>query len=137
MTDKSSSAETQRIDKWLWYARFFKTRSLASKIVSGGKVRVSNGDKTERISKSSQLIRVGDTLTFPAGKRIRVVKVLAPGVRRGPASEAQTLYEEQIQPNPDGGDENQRHRPNSARIGRRPTKKQRRAMDQANRDTDW
>lgn len=77
-----------RIDKWLWYARFFKTRSLASKVVSGGHVRV-NGAK---IAKSSHAITAGDVLTFPQAKEIRVVRIEALGERRGPAPEAQTLY---------------------------------------------
>ena len=81
---------TIRIDKWLWYARFFKTRGLASKMVSGGHVRV-NSDK---ISKPAFSVGAGDTLTFPQGSNIRVVRVLAPGNRRGPAPEAQMLYDD-------------------------------------------
>ena len=81
---------TIRIDKWLWYARFFKTRGLASKMVSGGHVRV-NSDK---ISKPAFSVGAGDTLTFPQGSNIRVVRVLALGNRRGPAPEAQMLYDD-------------------------------------------
>lgn len=77
-----------RVDKWLWHARFFKTRTLAAKIVSGGHVRV-NSDK---ISKPAYSIVVGDVLTFAQGNHIRVIEVLALGERRGPAPEAQTLY---------------------------------------------
>lgn len=77
-----------RLDKWLWQARFFKTRSLAAKQVSGGHVRV-NGAK---VDKPARQVGPGDVLTFPQGRRIRVVEVLAPGTRRGPASEAQELY---------------------------------------------
>lgn len=77
-----------RVDKWLWHARFFKTRTLAAKIVSGGHVRV-NSDK---ISKPAYYIVVGDVLTFSQGNNIRVIEVLALGERRGPAPEAQTLY---------------------------------------------
>ncbi|MEM7547670.1 MAG: RNA-binding S4 domain-containing protein [Pseudomonadota bacterium] len=78
-----------RIDKWLWQARFFKTRSLAAKIVAKG-VRL-NG---QRNSKTHALLRPGDVLTFSQGTDIRVVRVLALGDRRGPAAEAQTLYED-------------------------------------------
>lgn len=81
---------TLRVDKWLWYARFFKTRGLASKLVSAGHVRV-NSDK---ISKPAFSIGPGDTLTFPQGTTIRVVRVVAVGTRRGPAPEAQLLYED-------------------------------------------
>ena len=81
---------TIRVDKWLWYARFFKTRGLASKVVTGGHVRV-NSDK---IAKASHAVGPDDVLTFPQGSLVRVVKVVAPGIRRGPAPEAQTLYED-------------------------------------------
>ncbi|WP_343079842.1 RNA-binding S4 domain-containing protein [Ostreiculturibacter nitratireducens] len=77
-----------RLDKWLWHARFFKSRGLAAEVVSSGKVRV-NG---RRVAKPAQPVGPGDTLTFPQGGRIRLVRVVAPGDRRGPASEAQTLY---------------------------------------------
>lgn len=77
-----------RIDKWLWHARFFKTRTLAAKIVSGGHVRV-NGSK---IAKPSYSISPDDVLTFPQAKDVRVVRVQAMGERRGPAPEAQQLY---------------------------------------------
>jgi len=91
-----------RIDKWLWFARFFKTRSLATKVVSGGHVRV-NGQK---ISKSSHSISPGDVLTFPQAKEIRVVRIEQLGERRGPAPEAQSLYfdmterKEKVPPSP-------------------------------------
>lgn len=103
--------ETQRIDKWLWHARFFKTRSLAAKVVSAG-VRVDG----EVVSKTSRAIAPGQVITFAAGNRTRVVKVVALSNRRGPASEAQELYEDlsdPVQPKPE-------------RVGPRPTKKNRR-----------
>ena len=77
-----------RLDKWLWQARFFKTRGLSAERISKGKVRL-NGSKTV---KPGQKLRVGDVLTFPQGNEIRVVRVLDFGERRGPASEAQQLY---------------------------------------------
>ncbi|MDE0589057.1 RNA-binding S4 domain-containing protein [Halocynthiibacter sp. C4] len=79
-----------RIDKWLWHARFFKTRSLATKVVTGGHLRVDG----QKISKASHAVSVGDTLTFPQAKRIRVVRIAALSERRGPAPEAQALYED-------------------------------------------
>lgn len=83
-----------RLDKWLWQARFVKTRSLAAKLVSAGHVRV-NG---QRVAKPAHGIRPGDVLTFPQARRIRVVKLLAIGSRRGPAIEAQTLYQDLTPP---------------------------------------
>lgn len=125
------SGESLRLDKWLWHARFFKSRSLAAKLCQSGKLRV-NGDS---ISKSHQKVRPDDVLTFPQGKQIRVIKILALGTRRGPAPEAQALYEdlepreskpapEYVPPPPAQRD------PGSGR----PTKTQRRAID---RLRDW
>jgi ribosome-associated heat shock protein Hsp15 len=85
-----------RLDKWLWFARFVKTRSLATKLVVDGRMRV-NGAPTQ---KAHYAIKVGDVLTFPLGPHIRVIKVLALGSRRGPATEAQSLYEDLDPPRP-------------------------------------
>ena len=82
--------ERIRIDKWLWQARFCKSRTPAATLVEGGKVRL-NGS---RITKPAQLVGAGDALTFPQGNAIRVVTILACGTRRGPASEAQTLFQD-------------------------------------------
>jgi len=79
---------TERMDKWLWHARFFKTRGLAQRICDAGKVRL-NG---KRMRKAHQQLRVGDVLTFAQAGRIRVVQVRAMATRRGPATEAATLY---------------------------------------------
>ena len=84
----SESSDTQRLDQWLWHARFFKTRSLAAKQVSAGHVRV-NGTK---ISKPAHPVVPGDVMTFAQARVIRVVEVVALGDRRGPAPEAQALY---------------------------------------------
>tara|TARA_E500000305_G_scaffold106162_1_gene104408 strand:+ start:2489 stop:2887 length:399 start_codon:yes stop_codon:yes gene_type:complete len=85
-----SENETQRLDKWLWCARFFKTRGLANKMVGAGRLRLSG----KVVSKAHQLVRPGDVLTFPQGPNIRIVKVLFLAERRGPAPEAQMLYED-------------------------------------------
>ncbi|WP_108258568.1 RNA-binding S4 domain-containing protein [Mangrovicoccus ximenensis] len=79
-----------RVDKWLWQARFFKTRGLAAEVSSSGHLRLNGA----HVKKSSQAVKPGDTLTFPQGGRIRVIKVLGIGTRRGPAPEAQALYED-------------------------------------------
>jgi ribosome-associated heat shock protein Hsp15 len=81
--------ERYRIDKWLWAARFFKTRSLAAQAVSGGHVSVNGG----RV-KPARAVQAGDQLTIRRGEEEFVVTVLALSGRRGPASQAQTLYEE-------------------------------------------
>jgi ribosome-associated heat shock protein Hsp15 len=83
-----------RVDKWLWYARFFKSRSLAAKHVQAGDIRVNR----QRISKASAVLRVGDVLTFAQGDAIRVVEVAALGERRGPAPEARALYHDLTAP---------------------------------------
>jgi ribosome-associated heat shock protein Hsp15 len=81
--------EDVRIDKWLWAARFFKTRSLAAEAVVGGKVEVNDGRP-----KPSRIIRIGDRLNIRRGVYQWVIIVKAIGRNRGPASEAQLLYEE-------------------------------------------
>ena len=86
----SDPRPTIRVDKWLWYARFFKTRGLAAKVVTGGHVRVNS----TKIAKASHAVGPDDILTFPQGERVRVAKLLDIGKRRGPAPEAQALYED-------------------------------------------
>ncbi len=77
-----------RLDKWLWHARFFKTRTLAAAQVSGGHVRVNGA----RAAKPAHAVRPGDVLTFVQARHVRVVRIEALGDRRGPAPEAQALY---------------------------------------------
>lgn len=79
-----------RLDKYLWQARFFKSRTQAAAFVASGRLRLDGSG----ISKPNQPVRVGDVLTFPLGPRIRVVRVLALGIRRGPPAEARTLYQD-------------------------------------------
>lgn len=83
-----------RLDKWLWHARFFKSRSIAAAFCAEGRLRL-NG---RHIGRASAPVRVGDVLTFPYGNAIRVVRVLALGKRRGPPAEARTLYVELSEP---------------------------------------
>ncbi len=120
-------AQKLRIDKWLWHARFFKTRSLAAKIVSGGKLRV-NG---QPISKPAYMVSALDVLTFPQANDVRVIKVLAMGERRGPAPEAQLLYDDLDPPKPREAIAEQV--PRFEGKGR-PTKKDRRALQQTRTD---
>ena len=77
-----------RLDKWLWQARFFKGRDLAAEVVTAGHLRL-NG---QRCLKPGCAVGPGDVLTFPQGNRLRVIRILSLGERRGPAPEAQSLY---------------------------------------------
>ena len=86
MTPSPPSA--MRVDKWLWHARFFKTRTLATRLAAAGNIRI-NGQKQSRASAS---IRIGDVLTFPLNRHIRLIEVVALSTRRGPAAEARLLY---------------------------------------------
>ena len=86
---------TIRLDKWLFQARFLKSRGLASDLIAEGKVRV-NGQPTD---KPARAVGAGDVLTFALHGRIRVVRILDTGERRGPASEAEGLYED-LAPSP-------------------------------------
>lgn len=124
------SEESRRIDKWLWFARFFKSRTLATKFCLSGKLRI-NGTHT---NKAHQKVSIGDVLTFAKGHHVRVIRIQALGERRGPAREAQMLYEDLSPPevtrSPAG---NPVSRPNSIGMREpgsgRPTKAERRATD--------
>ena len=88
----NGTLDTCRADVWLWRARFFKTRSLAARIIEEGGVRVARGGARSPIDKPSRSVRPGDVLTFAQGPRFLAVKVEALGERRGPAPEARGLY---------------------------------------------
>ena len=121
--------DSQRLDKWLWSARFFKSRAMATKLLSASRVRLSG----KVVIKSNQLVKKNDVLTFPQGSFIRVVKVLFLAERRGPAAEARLLFED-LSPM-----EKQREAKklvefngvvsDRPRGGGRPTKDDRRAID--------
>lgn len=80
----------QRLDKWLWFARIIKSRTLAARLVSEGHVRI-NGLRTDQPAK---LISPGDVLTIALERQTLVLKVLDPGTRRGPYAEARKLYDD-------------------------------------------
>ncbi|NBJ10414.1 RNA-binding S4 domain-containing protein [Microvirga arsenatis] len=80
--------DRQRLDKWLWFARFAKTRTLAAKLVTGGYVRL-NGLRTDNAAKS---VAVGDVVTVALPRTTLVVRIEGLGERRGPATEARLLY---------------------------------------------
>jgi len=119
---------TTRLDKWLWYARFFKTRTQATKLIQSGKLRI-NGDIT---NKPHRTAIIGMVLTFPQAKHIRVIKILEIGQRRGPASEAVALYEDL---SPITSEPNKQQKNKDVGFERRetgtgrPTKKQRRETE--------
>jgi ribosome-associated heat shock protein Hsp15 len=91
MTEDARDAAC-RIDVWLWRARFFKTRSLAARIVEEGGVRIVRGQARAPVDKSSRPVRCGDVVTFTQGAKWVAVRVEALGERRGPAPEARGLY---------------------------------------------
>ena len=89
-TDAVPERAKARLDQWLWFARFVKSRSLAARLCSGGAVTI-NGSA---VRKPHHPVRVGDVVELPQGGWPRTVRVIALGVRRGPATEARALYEE-------------------------------------------
>ena len=117
---------TIRVDKWLWYARFFKSRNLASKLVQSRKLRVNS----VVVSKASVTVKVEDVLTFPQSKNIRVVRIRNIGTRRGPAIEAQQLYEDLAPVDTQKRENSNKHTVAIREAGSgRPTKADRRAID--------
>jgi ribosome-associated heat shock protein Hsp15 len=82
-------SESLRIDKWLFHARFCKTRTIAQEKAEAGRIRL-NG---HRVEKASCSVRIGDVLTLPVGGKVLALRILQLGVRRGPAPEARALYE--------------------------------------------
>jgi len=84
------AGERRRLDKWLWFARVVKTRALAAKLVTAGHVRLNGA----RAAGPDKPVRPGDVLTIALERQVRVLKVVAPGERRGPYEEARLLYED-------------------------------------------
>ena len=125
--------ERVRVDKWLWAARFFKTRSAATEAVLGGRVRV-NGAR----AKPAKELTIGDTveLTFHAEKR--TLEVIGLSDKRGPAATASTLYTEapaSIQTREQAALERRLARPLGADLGERPSKRDRRRLEALRRAT--
>lgn len=113
-----------RVDKWLWFSRFCKSRSLAQTLCARGRV-VINGIESR---KSKTLVRVGDVVVITTGPVRRTVAVKALGVRRGPAPEAATLFEEQGPPERLDGAKREAPLYRAPGTGR-PTKRDRRALE--------
>lgn len=111
----------ERLDVWLWRARFYKTRSLAAKAATAGAIRLERPGGAPRAEKPAAPVRVGDRLSCRMGDGVvRVVEVLALGVRRGPAVEARALYRDLAPPSAPA---------RSPNAGPRPSKRDRRALD--------
>ena len=115
-----SDAPELRLDKWLWHARFCRTRSMAADLAAAGKVRIAGSP----IFKAHYAVKPGDVLTFPLGPHIRTVKIVALGIRRGPPATARLLYEDLAPPPPFSREAHEQ-----AGGGPRPTKADRRAID--------
>ena len=115
-----------RIDKWLWQARFFKTRSLAAKLVQSGKLRL-NGDL---LSKPARNVSAGDVLTFPQAFDMRTIEIIELGTRRGPAPEAQLLYKDLAPPEPKPA------YTTSLKTDHKPTARDRRALKKFKQDLE-
>ena len=115
--------ETMRVDKWLWAARFYKTRSLAQAACEGGKVDV-NG----QAAKPSRALRAGDRIHLTMGEWRRELVVTALSERRGPATEARTLYDDLSPPPPPRAVRPPRAVFRTPGLGR-PTKRERRLHD--------
>ena len=117
-----------RLDKWLWYARFFKTRSAASKAISAGRFRLDG----QVMTKPHRQALCGQVLTFVQGERVRVIKVVAIGTRRGPAPEAALLFEDLALVEAASSKATKAKLPEFESRGKgsgRPTKRQRRETD--------
>jgi ribosome-associated heat shock protein Hsp15 len=117
--------ERQRIDRWMFFARVVKSRSLAAKLAQSGRVRI-NGSK---IDQPSRQVASGDVLTITLDRKVLVLKVVSTGERRGPYEEARLLYED-LSPPPMPADT----RPGALAPFReagsgRPTKRERRQLD--------
>ena len=122
---KPDTDAVMRLDKWLWHARFFKSRSGASTYTAAGNVRV-NGTRQTR---SSARIRPGDMLTFALHGHVRVIEIIALSARRGPAVEARTLYHDHEPPEQRPKTPAEAQPAQRAPGSGRPTKRERRARD--------
>ena len=117
--------EKIRLDTWLWYARFYKSRSLSSKAILSGKLRLNSN----KIIKPASKIKINDVLTINHVNAVRIIQIQSIGSRRGPASEAQALYND-LSPDVTAASKSKDVSEKSKKdINKRPTKKDRRILD--------
>ena len=127
-TDETKAGATsQRVDRWLWFVRLVKSRTMAAGLVADGRVRINRA----KAEKPSHQVKPGDVLTVTVGPRLRILKVIRLGTRRGPPAEAQALYEDLSPPPPPREAKSETVLDETRESGSgRPTKRDR-------RQTDW
>lgn len=123
--ERPAGQARQRIDKWLFFARLRKSRSLAAKSVESGDVGVNGAT----VRQPAHAVRPGDVVTLSLDRRDMVVKVLLPGERRGPYEEARLLYSDMTPPPPPREERNLFAQATRERGAGRPTKRERRETD--------
>jgi ribosome-associated heat shock protein Hsp15 len=117
--------EKIRLDTWLWYARFYKSRSLSSKAILNGKLRINSN----KITKPATKVKTNDVLTLNYVNEIRVIQIQSLGSRRGPASEAQSLYIDLTEDRIGSSNVKSKIEKSKKDSNKRPTKKDRRLLD--------
>ena len=117
--------EKIRLDTWLWYARFYKSRSLSSKAILSGKLRINSN----KITKPATKVKTNDVLTLNYVNEIRIIQIQSLGFRRGPASEAQSLYIDLTEDRTGSSNVKSKIEKSKKDSNKRPTKKDRRLLD--------
>lgn len=117
--------EKIRLDTWLWYARFYKSRSLSSKAILSGKLRINSN----KITKPATKVKTNDVLTLNYVNEIRIIQIQSLGYRRGPASEAQSLYIDLTEDRIGSSNVKSKIEKSKKDSNKRPTKKDRRLLD--------
>ena len=117
--------EKIRLDTWLWYARFYKSRSLSSKAILSGKLKLNSN----KINKPASKVKINDVLTINHINMVRIIQVQSLGSRRGPASEAQKLYYDLSGDITDASKTKHVSEKSKKETNKRPTKKDRRILD--------
>ncbi|HTO30434.1 MAG TPA: RNA-binding S4 domain-containing protein [Pararhizobium sp.] len=115
----------QRLDKWLFFTRLTKSRSIAQKAIEAGDIRVNEA----RVTQPSHMLKSGDVVVLASDRRDTTVRMLAPGSRRGPYEEARLLYEDLTPPVVPGEKLTAFEQAMRERGSGRPTKKERREVD--------
>ena len=132
-SEQTTGQARQRIDKWLFFARLRKSRSLAAKSVEAGDVTVN----ARPVRQPSFALKPGDIVVLSLDRHDIVVRVLLPGDRRGPFEEARLLYDDLTPPAPPKEERNLFAQATRERGAGRPTKRERRETDQLKAAGDW